>query len=999
MIVFYRSSQGDFLLRVGRFAQKLLWRRVAAFLAGALLLVPGAGAGDRIPPRLVFNPISVRLDSTGCHTLTSAEVARIAAGSSDASGITNVTVAPDQFGFCDVGSQMVALTLTDGDGNSTNTLGPIQVLPPALAPRVVYVDPGYPSHCALVGFPSGAPDPSHFVGFDAFNCLQAAADQVGENGVVYVAAGTYAENLVLTKPLQMVGPNAGVPGTVANRKLEARIIPARSDPENTPIISVQSDGVIVDGLFLDGNNPVLAGGYDANGVRVHAAAGVQNGVYPDLWDVEGITIRNCIITNISYDGICLDRYPYFATSSDWNYIHDNKLVNMWEGILTYALDSVIANNVITNVTHGLSVHCVETPAAKGFQPLVASNLLTIAQWWPVEIDVARAPGIWINYRRGRAAPLDVVGNVVSTPAAPGPLQTVIGLYALTVDGDGKINFINNTVNGAGNCSMGVLAANCWSNSAVQVLQCSLNNIRDSGALADTLDAKWGAGNCFLTVSNTEITLSSGGFGVVAFQEPATPACAASVEVIGNCWISGGACGVEVRGTNATASVLGNSRGISGNQVGIYVNAGRVLLEANTLTNNTRAAVWVEKDGMVDAGDCSGANVTGLATGSGPHGASAGLNDFSSYGLNARPPWAITNAGSLPVTADRNKFNTSAGETFEDAIAGPVSFSASDILAVSAPPRVEVQCLGEIPRPASTLGEFVSLGGSVTALAEVTLAAHDAIRTNRPGQYTVTRYYTLSGGCGPAVSCTQIITANDNQGPTLHCSDTIVQATDPGCDYATVTFTNLAADSCGELLGPWIPVSTNRFPIGTNTVIVIATDLANNSSACSFDVAVVGPPVLTLNPASRTNDLGTKAIFKVNAASPAPISYQWTRNDVPLANGGGISGSTNAELVIAAVSETDAADYNVEVSNFAGTTRSPKAHLTVLAPPGNLRIVELADDHVGLALTGPGGARFSLLTSTNLVHWSALCTNTAPYAFSHSVLTGAGCRFYRASREP
>jgi hypothetical protein len=71
----------------------------------------------------------------------------------------------------------------------------------------------------------------------------------------------------------------------------------------------------------------------------------------------------------------------------------------------------------------------------------------------------------------------------------------------------------------------------------------------------------------------------------------------------------------------------------------------------------------------------------------------------------------------------------------------------------------------------------------------------------------------------------------------------VQRVDPDCDYATVTFTNVAADSCGELLGSWVPVSTGRFPIGTNTIIVVATDLAYNSTACSFDIAVIGPPKL------------------------------------------------------------------------------------------------------------------------------------------------------------
>jgi hypothetical protein len=197
----------------------------------------------------------------------------------------------------------------------------------------------------------------------------------------------------------------------------------------------------------------------------------------------------------------------------------------------------------------------------------------------------------------------------------------------------------------------------------------------------------------------------------------------------------------------------------------------------------------------------------------------------------------------------------------------------------------------------------------------------------------------------------------------------------------------------------VPVSTGQFSVGTNTVIVIATDLAGNSAACSFDVAVVAPPVIMVNPASRTNDLGTKASFKVLAASAAPISFQWRRNEIMLTDGGNISGSTNAELVIEAVSDSDAADYSVEVSNFAGAISSAKAHLSVLTAPGNLRFVELLPDQARLEVTGPAGYRFGILTSTNLVDWLGLYTNTAPYPFSHTNPTDFGPRFYRAWRAP
>jgi hypothetical protein len=722
---------------------------------------------------------------------------------------------------------------------------PTCLAPPSKAPDAVYVDCTYPAGNGAVGFPNGAPGASHWLGLDAFKTIQAAVNHVAANGAVYVAAGSYVENVVVPKPLFLFGPNAGKPGESV-RNPEAKVIPQRSDPENAAIISVESEGVVIDGMFLDGSNPALSGGYNANGVRVHAAAGVQNGYYPDLFDVERITIRNNIITNISYDGICLDRYQYFGTSSAWNYIRNNKLANMWEGILTYALDSVIAGNVISNVTHGIGVHCVTTPAPKGFQPMVSSNTLSIAQWWPAEIQVARAPGIWINFRRENASPIEVKGNVINTPTAAPVLKTIIGLYSLTVGNERKVYFIDNTVNGMGNCTVGFLAANCASRHAVEIERGLFNNIRGTGLLADTLDAKWGNGDCCITASNVTIRMQARGVGVQALQEPPTPTNSVLVEIVGNSSVRGGECGVQAIGANSALSIVGEGQLISGNDIGIRVVQGRALIEGNILASNRTAAIQIEDGAVVDAGDCSGQNVSRLGTGSGANGSSAGLNDFSGYGCDHTAPWAITNSGSIPVVADRNFFQAQPGQDIRGAFWGPVRFSDAGVLDVQAPPPVQVECVGQVPPAAKSMEEFITAGGVVTAGLPISIRSEDTIVTNRPGHYTLTRTYTFGGGCDQIRSCIQTITARDDQGPTLLCSSGIVQTVDPGCDYATVTFTNLAADSCGELIGPWVPVSTGRFPIGTNTIIVVATDLAYNSTACSFDIAVIGLPVAHAN---------------------------------------------------------------------------------------------------------------------------------------------------------
>jgi hypothetical protein len=951
---------------------------------------------DISPPVLIFNTISIQLDSAGLHALSGEEIARIASGSWDPSGITNTTTSPSTFNFCDVGQKSITLSLTDSFGNTTNRTGPIQVLAPNECRRTVYVDASYPRGCSPVGFPFGNGGRAYFVGFNAFNRVQDAIEQVDQNGVVYIAAGTYAENITIRKPICVVGPNAGTIGRSANRQPEARIIPQHSDPENAPIISVESDDVVIEGLLLDGSNSSLAGGYNANGVRVHAAAGIQNGTYPNLADVAGITIRNNVITNISYDGICLDRYQYFGTSSAWNYIRNNTLANMWEGILTYAVDSVITDNVITNVTHGLGVHCVTTAAPKGFFPLVASNVVTIAQWWPVEIQVARAPGIWINYRRERASPIAIVGNIVETPVMPPSLKTIIGLYALTVDEGRKVRFIDNVVNGEGNCTVGLLAASCYD--SVELQRGSLRKIGGIGVLADTLDTKWGPGNSSVTVSNVEITLSPAAVGALALQEAATESNVASVVVTGNTSISGGICGVQVSGANASALVRGTAQHIENNKVGVHVSNGRALLEGNILTNNGVAAVVVENNGLVDAGDCSGLNLTGLS-GNGINGASAGLNDFSGYGFDKLEPWVIKNAGPIPVLADRNVFNAGPSEKLEDGVSGLVRFSDSGLVTISAPPPIAIQCLSEVPPPAKTVQEFIAVGGVLSGGTATSISSHDVVVTNRAGHYSITRSYRIGGGCTEGASCEQMITARDNQSPTLRCSENIVQGVDPGCDYATVTFTNLAADSCGELLGTWVPVSTGQFSAGTNIVIVIATDLANNSSACSFEIAIIALPAITLQPASRTNKWGTTARFKVAATSLTPMTFRWKKNGIALVDTEKVSGATSDELVLSAVTESDVGDYSVDVSNLAGTTSSATAHLDVITSRGDLRILDVSGGVVTLELIGPGGSRFAIFTSTNLSEWARWQVNTAPFILIHTNPAGSKGRFYRAIPVP
>ncbi len=186
--------------------------------------------------------------------------------------------------------------------------------------------------------------------------------------------------------------------------------------------------------------------------------------------------------------------------------------------------------------------------------------------------------------------------------------------------------------------------------------------------------------------------------------------------------------------------------------------------------------------------------------------------------------------------------------------------------------------------------------------------------------------------GNSATNTFNVVVNDTELPVVTCPANIIQGVDPGQTFATVSFTPTATDNCAVAMIVSTPASGTQFPIGTNIVTVVATDIHSNSQNCTFAVQVVGLPLITQQPMDRTNNAGTTATFSVTATSPTPLSYFWEKNGVALSDTGNITGSHTATLMVANVSDTDVAPYSVIVSNLAGTVLSSNATLTVIDPP-------------------------------------------------------------------
>jgi uncharacterized repeat protein (TIGR03803 family) len=121
------------------------------------------------------------------------------------------------------------------------------------------------------------------------------------------------------------------------------------------------------------------------------------------------------------------------------------------------------------------------------------------------------------------------------------------------------------------------------------------------------------------------------------------------------------------------------------------------------------------------------------------------------------------------------------------------------------------------------------------------------------------------------------------------------------------------------------VATNN--AGTYSVLVSNPAGSTNSASALLQV-VSSPPVIVMAPTNQAPNACTSVSFDVAAAGNQPLSYQWQKNGVNLADACNIFGSATNTLVISNVTEADNGTYTIIVSNALGSTNA-SASLTVV----------------------------------------------------------------------
>jgi hypothetical protein len=189
--------------------------------------------------------------------------------------------------------------------------------------------------------------------------------------------------------------------------------------------------------------------------------------------------------------------------------------------------------------------------------------------------------------------------------------------------------------------------------------------------------------------------------------------------------------------------------------------------------------------------------------------------------------------------------------------------------------------------------------------------------------------SIGGGNTAASSDYFVVTAGTTSSPALANSQTTTIGMPPGLSFQA-SWVNRASTIGGFIYGT--PTTAGAYPATITCISPGNAQLSQNITITISGTTTPTAPAITTPPAATNVVTGKNATFTVTASGTAPLGYFWSKNNVPLTDGGNISGSATATLTVATVSTNDAGNYSVLVSNAVGTATSTTAALTVILPP-------------------------------------------------------------------
>jgi Bacterial Ig-like domain (group 2)/Immunoglobulin domain len=167
-------------------------------------------------------------------------------------------------------------------------------------------------------------------------------------------------------------------------------------------------------------------------------------------------------------------------------------------------------------------------------------------------------------------------------------------------------------------------------------------------------------------------------------------------------------------------------------------------------------------------------------------------------------------------------------------------------------------------------------------------------------------------------------------------------------------------------------------LGTSTISVSSAGVDGNTL-----LTVVVKPTISTDPVNITSSPGGTTTLSVNA-SGGDLSYQWQLN------GTNVPGATSSSLTLTDINLNQAGNYQVIVSNAAGSTTSSTAVLSLLS----------INMYAGLTIEGEIGATYEIdyensLSNSNWMTLTNIVLPASPYFYVDTTSPFSSTRFYRA----
>jgi parallel beta-helix repeat protein len=175
----------------------------------------------------------------------------------------------------------------------------------------VYVDDNWTG--SLLG---AEVDTGKFYGWNAFDTVQGGVDNVTAGGTVYVAAGTYAENVSIEKQITLAGEDAAT--TVID------------GGGSGIVVMVQADGVEISGFTVQNSGATEAdagiGVFAADNANLHDNLIQNNAIGVGLGGATGVVVDENTFKN-NYIGVGISHSPIDGAPSTGNTISDNTITD------------------------------------------------------------------------------------------------------------------------------------------------------------------------------------------------------------------------------------------------------------------------------------------------------------------------------------------------------------------------------------------------------------------------------------------------------------------------------------------------------------------------------------------------------------------------------------------------------------------------------------------------------------------------------------------------